>query len=165
VNASTSKKVLIERFERDTLRGWVNPQSWLQPLGIELISPQGIASILPYDQVKAVCFVRDLEGAGVLAERREFLARPKSAGLWVSLRFRDGDRLQGVLPNNLLLTEPQGYSVVPPEAGGNTQKVFVPRQALMEVSVLGVIGASGARTRRKLPVPGQISLFSEDSPA
>jgi hypothetical protein len=162
VSGSTSKKVLVDRFDRETLRGWVNPQSWLQSGGLELVTPQGNASVLPFDQVKAVSFVRDLDGVGILGERREFLARPKSVGLWVGLRFRDGDRLQGVVPNNLLLLETQGYSIVPPEAGGNTQRVFVPKQALLEVSVLGVIGSAVSRARPRKPAPDQITLFSED---
>jgi len=125
------------------------------------MSPDGSVGIIPYAQIKAVSFVRDWEDTGVLGERRQFLARPKTAGLWVEIRFRDGDLLEGVLPNNLLLVEPLGYSFTPPEAAGNAQRVFVPRQALEEITVLGVVGG-----KRKKPDRGaatqQIRLFGED---
>ena len=143
------------------MRGFVNPQAFLLPEGLELLSPDGSLAQVPYEQVKAVSFVRDPDGQGVLAERRTFLARPKTAGLWVELRFRDGDLLEGVLPNNLQTLDFHGYTLSPPEAAGNAQRVFVPRQALTEVAVLGVIG--GKRKRPESGSPSQqIRLFSEE---
>ena len=63
------------------------------------------------------------------------------AGLWVRLRFRDDELLEGLLPNNLLLQEPQGFHFVPPDPTFQNQRIFVPRLALTEVQVLGVIGS------------------------
>jgi hypothetical protein len=109
-----------------------------------------------------VCFVRDLEGPPLSTERREFLARPKTIGLWVAITFRDGDRLEGTVPNNLLLMEPYGFALTPPEASGNTQRVFAPRQALTEIQVLGVVGSPLRPSRKAKPSTEQIKLFSED---
>mgnify|MGYP000870098439 CR=1 FL=1 len=161
MSASTTKKVLLERFDRERIRGYVNPHSFLQPEGVEILLTDSSVGDIPYPQIKAISFVRDLDGAGVLEERREFLARPKTVGLWVELVFRDGDRLEGVLPNNLLTLESSGYSFTPPETSGNAQRVFVPRQALEEIAVLGVVGG-----RRRMLARGaesqQIKLFSEE---
>lgn len=161
MSGSTVKKVIVERFDRERMRGFVSPQSFLLPDGLELLSPDGSLAQVPYEQIKTVSFVRDPDGAGVLAERRTFLARPKTAGLWVELKFRDEDLLEGVLPNNLQALDPHGYTLSPPEAAGNAQRVFVPRQALADVTVLGVIGG-----KRKKPEGGpaiqQIRLFSEE---
>lgn len=161
MSGSTVKKVIVERFDREKVRGFVSPQAFLLPGGLELLSPDGSLTQIPYDQIKAVSFVRDQEGHGVLAERRTFLARPKTAGLWVELRFRDGDVLEGVLPNNLLAVDTYGYTISPPEAAGNAQRVFVPRQALAEVSVLGVVGGKRKKTEGG-PATQQIRLFSEE---
>jgi hypothetical protein len=82
----------------------------------------------------------------------------------VELRFRDGDSLQGVLPNNLVLLDFHGYAFSPPETSGNAQRVFVPRQALEEVLVLGVNGTK----KKPHPRPAdaqQIRLFDEAEPA
>ena len=61
--ASTTKKALIRRYERETLAGYVNPASFLQPEGVELLSDQGHASIIPYSEIKLVAFVKEFEGA------------------------------------------------------------------------------------------------------
>jgi len=159
VSGSTTKKVILDGFDRERIRGFVQPQSFLQATGVEVMSQDGSVGIVPYSQIKVVSFVRDLSGEGVFSERREFLARPKALGLWVELRFRDGDFLQGVLPNNLQLVEPGGYDFSPPETAGNAQRVFVPRQALSEVSVLGVNGTKKKPATR--PADLQIRLFDE----
>lgn len=161
MSGSTVKKVIIERFDRERMRGFVNPQTFLLPAGLELLSPDGSLAQVPYEQIKAVSFVRDPDGQGVLAERRTFLARPKTAGLWIEMKFRDGDVLEGVLPNNLQALDPYGYTLSPPEAAGNAQRVFVPRQAVLEVPVLGVIGGKRKRPEGG-PATQQIRLFSEE---
>lgn len=163
MSGSTTKKVILDRFDRERIRGFVQPQSYLQVAGVEVMSQDGSVGLIPYAQIKAVSFVRDLAGPGVFSERREFLARPKALGLWVELKFRDGDLLQGVLPNNLQMLEPQGYAFSPPETAGNAQRVFVPRQALEEVLVLGVNGTRKKPAGRAADSQ-QIRLFEEAEP-
>ena len=113
--ASTTKKALIRRYDRETLAGYLNPASFLQPEGVELLSDQGHASIIPYPDVKLVAFVREFEGPAE-PERLVFQTRPKMAGLWVSLKFRDGSVLEGIIPNNLMLLEGSGFTVIPPDS-------------------------------------------------
>ena len=159
---STNKKALIRRYDRETLAGWIKPSSFLQPEGVELMSLQGDTQILPYRDVKAICFVRDWEGG--LPERHEFQTRPKMAGLWVHLRFRDGETMEAIIPNNLMGLEPGGFSVIPPDPFGNTQRMFVPRTALVGVEVLGVIGSPLKKRKQKPGAEvGQPGLF--DHPA
>ena len=54
---STTKKVLITRFDREPLAGFVNPQSYLQAEGLELLSQGGAVSVVPYAEIKLVCFI------------------------------------------------------------------------------------------------------------
>jgi len=61
LGGSTTKKVLIRRFDKDLLVGYVHPQSYLRPNGVELLTPDGTFAIIPYHEVKAVSFVRDFE--------------------------------------------------------------------------------------------------------
>lgn len=157
MSGSTTKKVVLARFDREPLRGFLNPHAWVQNGAVDLLSPSGSLHPVPLETVKAICFVRDLEGAGIFSERTQFRARPKSSGLWVELRFRDGDLLEGMIPNNLLGIEENGIGVTPPDASGNTQRVFVPKPALSEVNVIGVIGVP--RKRVKEEEERQIQLF------
>ncbi len=156
---STNKKVMIRRFERDSLPGFVNPQTYIQAGGIELLTAAGNLLLVPYEEVKALYFVRDFDAPEPPAESRLFQNRPKMTGVWIRMRFRDGELLDGLMPNNLLQLEPYGFTFVPPNAGSSSQKVFVPRAALAELQIVGVVG-SPLRPRKAKPKPeGQIELF------
>ena len=144
---TTAKKVVVRRFERESLTGFVNPFSYLQPTFIELLKPDGALVQMPYGEVKSVSFVKDFDGEP--ETRRIFLARPKLEGLWVRMVFSDGEVFDGILPNNLLSWDFAGFTVTPPEPDGNNQRVFVPRQALRGIQVLGVVGSPLRGKRRK----------------
>ncbi|MFZ5927666.1 MAG: DUF6982 domain-containing protein [Acidobacteriota bacterium] len=162
MSGSTAKKVLVDRYDRSQVRGFVQAQSLNQGAEIELLSADGAVLRLPAGQVKTVSFVREFDGPSIWEERCEFLARPKAPGLWVELRFRDGSRLEGVIPNDLLVLEGAGVMLTPPDPAGNTQRVFAPRQSLAAAAVLGVVGAARRRTRKPPEAAGQIRLFGED---
>ena len=152
----------MARFDRESLPGFVNPQSYLQAEGLELLSPAGTVGVIPYSEVKFVCFVRDFQQGEPRKELRLFGTRPKMEGLWLRLRFRDGDQMDGMLLNNLLQLDPYGYSVVPPDPEFQNQRIFVPRAALSEAKVMGVVG-SALRIRKPKPVAKeQIELFGKD---
>ena len=158
--SSTTKKAVIRRFQKEPLAGYLNPASYLQPAGVDLLSAQGNVSTVPYEEIKTISFVRDFEGGGE-AGRQVFNTRPKMEGLWVSLQFRDGDAMEGIMPNNLLRLEPYGFTVIPPDPYSNQQRVFIPRAAVESVEVLGVVG-SPLKKRKSKPVPKeQIGLFDE----
>ena len=157
---STTKKTVIRRFQKEPLAGYVNPASYLQPAGVELLSALGNLSTVPYEEIKTISFVRDFEGAGETG-RRVFNTRPKMEGLWISLQFRDGEVMEGIMPNNLLALEPYGFTVIPPDPYSNQQRVFIPRAAVRSVEVLGVVG-SPLKKRKAPAVPKeQIGLFDE----
>jgi hypothetical protein len=159
--ASTTKKAVIRRFDREPLTGYLNPISYQQPSGVELLSAQGDILTVPYGEIKTVSFVRDFEGAAGPG-RLLFHARPKMEGLWVSFQFLDGEVLEGVLPNNLLQLEHYGFTVVPPDPYSNHQRVFVPRVALRAVEVLGVVGSPLKKRKAKAAPKEQIGLFDEE---
>jgi hypothetical protein len=162
MSASTAKKVLVDRYDRSLLRGYVQPQSYRTADGLELMSPDGGVSIIPYLQIKCVSFVRDLDGLSALRSRREFLARPKTTGLWIELQFLDGDTLEAMISNNMLEMEPDGLLAAPPENSSNAQRIFVPRVSLSGVRVLGVVGKpKPRRDRQPVGMGKQIRLFSE----
>lgn len=125
-----------------------------------MLNLSGSLLLVPYDEVKAVCLVKEFEAPDP-KEKRLFTTRPKSAGLWVRMRFKDGDLLDGLLANNLVLLDPYGFSVTPPDPSSNIQRVFVPKGALRELVVVAVVGSPikpAARTKPK-PPDRQISLF------
>jgi len=143
----------------------VSPQTFLRDTGIELLDRNAQARVIPYEQVRAVYFVRDFEENPEANQKKVFASRPKSDGLWVRLRFHDGEEIEGLLPNDLLQVESQGYTVTPPDPNTNTQKIFVPRVALETMKVLGVIGSPVHRRRARHAEPSedQMELFRKET--
>ncbi len=142
------------------MEGFVQLPEGLTPDGLELLSPAGSLTRLPVAEVRAICFIREFEARETWRKQRTFLNRPKAAGLWVRLKFRDGEVLEGVMQNNLL-GEPNGFAIVPPDPTLQNQRIFVPREAVTTVEVLGVIGSPLRRRAAKVdPDEGkQIELF------
>ncbi len=156
---STTKKAIVRRYDKEPLAGYVNPFSYLQSGGVELISAQGNVASVPYEEIKSISFVRDFDSRE--ADRRVFNTRPRIEGLWVSFQFRDGEVLEGVMPNNLLQVEHQGFTVIPPDPYSNNQRIFIPRAALRSVEVLGVVGSPLKKRKAKAGAKEQIGLFDE----
>jgi hypothetical protein len=156
--ASTHKKVIVELQDRKSFRGYLNPSRIGQLDPIDLLTHDGEHQELPLSRIRSIYFVRDFDG-DFEPERKAFLSRPKLDGLWLRLRFLDGDCLEGVVPNDLLSLLDNGIQITPPDLNSNTDRIFVPRSALSEVTVLGVVGI--ARRKPAVPTAAQPTLFNE----
>ena len=160
---STNKKVILTRFEREPVEGFVHSFGPFDQDTIEVLTPSGTLLRIPVAETKAVCFVRDFDAAETWRDHRTFLTRPKSPGLWVRLLFRDGDSVEGMVANNLMLLEPAGFSIIPPDPTFQNQRIFVPRAALREVQVLGVVGSPLKRrpAKKETAAEGQLEMFGQ----
>lgn len=160
---STAKRVYVRRFGLDKVEGWVDPRQYLSSDGIELMTRTAERAVIPYDQVRAVYFVREFDKDPERDQRKEFISRPKLGGLWIRLRFLDGGELEGVIPNDLRVLGASGVTLTPPNSRGLAWRVFVPQAAVDTCVVMGVIGKPDAfRRRPKVPkaAPGQLDLFA-----
>jgi hypothetical protein len=159
----TNRKVLVARFDRETLTGFVQTPGGFSADSLELLTQGGTLIQVPYSETKAVCFVRDFESGETWREHRSFASRPKSTGLWVRVQFRDGDSIEGMLANNLMLLEPTGFGIVPPDPTFHNQRIFVPRAAVEDLQVLGVIGSPLKRrpVKKVDKTEGQLEMFGD----
>jgi hypothetical protein len=155
--ASTHKKVVIELLDRKVLRGYLNPARLGELETLDLLTQEGEHEAVPSTNVRAVYFVRVLED-DFSPERKSFLSRPKLDGLWVKLRFRDQEILEGVIPNDLLAYADKGLQITPPDLNSNADRIYVPRTALSELTVLGVVGIA---RRKPAATDEQPRLFTE----
>jgi hypothetical protein len=147
--------------DRKAVRGYMNPSRLGETDPIDLLTPEGEHEQISLARVRCIYFVRDFSD-DFEPERKAFLSRPKLDGLWVRLRFTDNDTLEGVVPNDLLALLDNGVQITPPDLNSATDRIFVPRSALSEVTVLGVVGIA----RRKpaaaaAAVAAQPRLFTE----
>ena len=139
--ASTHKKVVVLLLDRTPIRGYLNPANLGRSDAIDLLTPEGEHRSVALEDVKSVYFVREfLEPFE--PERKTFLSRPKLDGLWVRLKFRDADQMEGIVSNDLLDLLDTGVHLSPPELHGNSLRMFIPRSALEEMKVLGVVGVA-----------------------
>ena len=158
--ASTHKKVIVELLDKQALRGYLSPTRLGQADPIDVLTPEGEHEQISLAKVRAIYFVREFSD-DFEPERKAFLSRPKLDGLWVRLRFADGDTLEGVVPNDLLSLLDNGLQITPPDLNSTTDRIFVPRGALSEVTVLGVVGIARRKPAAAAAAAHQPRLFTE----
>ena len=158
--ASTHKKVVVLLLDRTPVKGYLNPAGLGTEETIDLLTPEGEHRAISLSAMKCVYFVREFQ-AQFQSERKVFLSRPKLDGLWVRLRFTDGDVMEGLLANDLIDLLDSGVQITAPDLHGNSLRIFVPRTALEEMKVLGVVGASKRAPQDARPSASQSKLFSE----
>ena len=169
---STYKKVVVRRLDHELIKGFVEAASFLKPTSIEMLDREGRALSVPLGEIKGVFFVREFDGNPQRSERKLFQSRPRMAGLWVQMTFKDREVLEGLLPGNLIETTPEGFLLTPADVYSNNLKIFVPRSALSDISVLGVIPdrrlrelsrIRTARARATASLDLQIGLFPSEA--
>jgi hypothetical protein len=147
-------------LDKQALRGYLSPTRLGQADPIDVLTPEGEHEQIPLAKVRAIYFVREFSD-DFEPERKAFLSRPKLDGLWVRLRFTDGDILEGVVPNDLLSLLDNGLQITPPDLNSSTDRIFVPRGALSEVTVLGVVGIARRKPAAAAAAANQPRLFTE----
>ena len=157
---STHKKVIVRMVDRDTLNGYVAPAHFVRDGKLEILNTAGNVVGIDLTDIKGVYFVREFADSETLT-RKTFTSRPRSEGLWVRLKFKDGEILEGMMPNDLSQTPPEGYLINPPDLRSNTQRIFVPRSALSSLNVLAVIGGAHRRQKPAAADGRQVQLFGE----
>ena len=156
---STHKKVVVRKLDRDSVNGYVTPANFVREGKLELLNTAGNVVAIDLRDIKVVYFVREF-GETESLSRKTFTTRPRTEGLWVRLKFKDSETLEGMMPNDLALSSADGFLINPPDLRSNTQRMFVPRGALESLTVLAVIGAA-RRQRRGLEDTRQVTMFGE----
>ena len=157
---STHKKVIVRKMDRDSVSGYVSPAHYVNEGKLELLNTAGNVVAMDLREIKGVYFVREFGDSESLT-RKTFTSRPRSEGLWVRLRFKDNEILEGLMPADLTQTTPEGFLINPPGQRSNTQRIFVPRTALESLTVLAVIGATRRPRRGDLDDQRQVPMFEE----
>ena len=161
IMVSTHKKVIVRKLDRDTVNGYVAPAKFLAEGKLEMLNTAGNVLGIDLREIKIVYFVRDFAEAGG-PQRKTFANRPRTEGLWVRLKFKDGEVMEGLMPNDLTQVMAEGFLVNPPDLRGNTQRMFIPRTALAGLTVLGVIGVGRGRKRKGVPADvRQVPMFEQ----
>jgi hypothetical protein len=170
--SAARKPVIVRKLSRDWCAGYAAANPASEDRELELLDASGKLLRIEWAQVKWVCYVRDLAASEAPAVygndsvhperliRRRFAGRPRISGLWLRLILTDGEELEGVASNDRSLVDGSGLLLTPPDTRSNTQRVFVPRSAIRELTVLGVIAAAKSE---RTPGGMQPELFASES--
>jgi hypothetical protein len=147
--SSARKPVIVRKLTREWNAGYASADLHGDEVELELLDGTGKLLRINWNQIKWVCFVRELGPTSVSEAdtvnperllRRKFSSRPRINGLWLRITLSDGEELEGIAPNDRSLIDSGGLLLTPPDTRSNTQRVFVPRSAIRELTIVGVIG-------------------------
>ena len=159
---SLRKPVIVRKFSREWYAGYAGATFGQDASALDVLDVTGKVLTIGWDAVKWVCYVRDFPAAGEQANperllQKRFAVRPRTAGLWLRMTLADGDELEGLAPNDRSLIDGPGLMLTPPDTRSNTQRIYVPRQAIQALEVVSLIGSGGRK--RKPGGEGQPELF------
>jgi hypothetical protein len=158
------KKVIVRKLSRDWLSGYLPPSAFVLDDQVQMLDLAGKLVSVHMSEVKWICFVRDFQSGDVNQPerllRKTFVTRPRSQGLWIRARLKDNDLIEGLAQNDLTMIDGEGLLLIPPDTRSNTQRIFLPRQAVTEMEVLAVIRAG---TRRGPSDEAQENLFKQQN--
>jgi hypothetical protein len=162
--ASSRKPVVVRKFSRDWCAGYATASFGQDAAELEILDLSGKLQRIAWEQVKWVCYLRDLPAADSANPERllhkRFSIRPRTPGLWLRMTLTDGEELEGLAANDRSLVEGAGLLLTPPDTRSNTQRIYLPRQAIQTLEVVGLIGAPGRkRTDAARPAIEQPELF------
>lgn len=155
--ASSRKPVIVRKFTRDWVAGYADASFFPPAPALEILDQGGKVVTIGWEAVKWVCYVRDLVSSDSSNPERllqkRFTVRPRSAGLWLRMTLADGEELEGLAPNDRSLIDGAGLLLTPPDTRSNTQRIYVPRQAIQTLEVVSLIRAAARPRTATTPQP------------
>lgn len=113
------------------------PQATLLPETLEILSTEGQAITVNVSDCKAVFFVKEFD-AHDNTDLRFFRETNTLSGIWVRIRFVDGEVSEGLVPNSLAFVVDPAFYLKPADLFSNNVMIYVLKKALLSLEVLGV---------------------------
>ena len=171
---TSRKKVIVRTVQGAVQPGYLPITGIVADSQVELLDLEGRLLPIALASIRWIAFVRDFNLADQTdperLNRRIFLARPRTEGLWLRLTLEGGDLLEGLAPldRSLLdaLVEDRGVFLIPPDVRANTQRLYIPHSVIDSLQVLAVItNPSKVKTApRPVTHAAQSFLFPDSGP-
>ncbi len=121
------------------------PEQPLDVIRLTMPNSQEVREIRTAD-AKAVFFVRTFDGDGNHRALHFHENAPVMEGLWVRVRFHDGEAIEGLISNTHDHVLGTGFFMMPTDPNGNNRLIYVIKSRLKDFNVLGI------RNAPKMPV-------------
>ena len=142
-------KIVAHLADGSLVKGYLDDAESFDPLSAGLIGstlpPQvgvelseGGRILIDLQKAKALFFVKTLEGRTDYVEVKFFERNPQIEGLWIKIRFKDGEITEGIVHNSLPFVADNGFFLRPPDPQSNNRVVFVVKSFLNDFRVLGI---------------------------
>ena len=142
-------KVVAHLADGSLVKGYLGDSQSFDPLSAGLTGnslPAQIAldlagggkTVIDLRSAKALFFVKTLEGRNDYVEIKFFERNPQIEGLWIKIRFKDGEVTEGIVHNSLPFVSDTGFFLRPPDPHSNNRVVFVVKSFLNDFRVLGI---------------------------
>ncbi len=146
-------KVVI-RFEDHAVRGFASaseigtieqllrndPQHPLDSIRLTLVDTGRVQEIATAN-AKAIFFVMTFDGDLRHRALHFHEHAPVMQGLWVRVRFHDGEAVEGIISNTHDHVLGSGFFMTPTDPNGNNKLIYVLKSRLKDFSVLGLRNA------------------------
>ncbi len=152
--STSRKKAIFRKFSRDWVAGYLPASGFVREGRLEMLDLDGKVIALAAADLKWICYVRDFN-SGELNNperlvRKTFAGRPRGDGLFVRVRLKDGDLVEGLAANDVSLVGSDGVFLTPPDLRSNTQRLWIPRSSMEDLEVVAVIGAAKRKPVEKV---------------
>jgi len=174
--ASSRKKVLVRTVDDSIYPGYLAVSGFVESESritvVSLLDLEGRVAPIALNAVRWIAFVRDFNlddrNDPERLTRRTFLARPRTEGLWVRLTLAGGTVFEGLTSLDIALVDglldDRGIFLIPPDIRSNTQRIYIPRSAIVELQVLAVITTpSKTKPAQTDAQTGQTPLFPDST--
>ncbi|MGB6130798.1 MAG: hypothetical protein WBG54_03390 [Acidobacteriaceae bacterium] len=144
--SSSRKKAIFRKLSRDWLAGYLAAGDFVHDGRVEMLDLEGKVVALAVEDLKWICYVRDFN-SGELNNperllRKTFAGRPRGEGLFLRVRLKDGELVEGLAANDASLVSSDGVFLTPPDLRSNTQRIWIPKAALESLEVVAVVGGA-----------------------
>jgi hypothetical protein len=151
--ASLRKPVIVRSFSGEWFAGYAGATFGQDAAELEILDLTGKVLRIGWEQVKWVCYVRDIPAPASASDQtnperllhKRFSIRPRTPGIWLRMTLTDGEELEGLAANDRSLVEGVGLMMTPPDTRSNTQRMYLPRQAIQTLEVVSLIGVAGRK--------------------
>lgn len=100
---------------------------------LKVVTASGKVESVNLDDVKAIFFVKEFEGNTEYHEKKRFTKTSPRAGKSVSVKFDDGETLNGKVIS--LPEVGRGFFLYPADPNSNNLKIFIVRSATKEIKI------------------------------
>jgi hypothetical protein len=151
-----SEEIVIQLGSR-TIKGYLDSPAWStveELLSHALhVSPESfrvrhlesnIVEEIPAKDIKAVFYVNSFEGDSDHQHLNFYSRAPIVHGIWMRLQFLDGEVMEGMVYNSLRFLVDPGFFLLPTDPESNNRLVYVRKNWLADIRVLGMRKLQGS---------------------